>query len=61
MENTATQLARFNAISDGVLAVIMTIMVLAIRPPPGTWLHALMSRWPDFVSYAVSYVFIGVV
>jgi uncharacterized membrane protein len=54
-------LSRFIALSDAIFAVIITIMVLALRPPDEYDLHALLGLWPDAVSYAVSYLFIAVV
>jgi uncharacterized membrane protein len=54
-------LARFYALSDGIFAVIITVMVLAFKPPSGHDFPALLSLWPDLVSYAVSYAFIAVV
>jgi uncharacterized membrane protein len=55
------KLARFYALSDGIFAVIITVMVLAFKPPAGHDFHALSDLWPDLVSYAVSYGFIAVV
>jgi uncharacterized membrane protein len=54
-------LARFYALSDGIFAVIITVMVLAFKSPTGHDFPALVSLWPDLVSYAVSYAFIAVV
>jgi uncharacterized membrane protein len=54
-------LARFYALSDGIFAVVITVMVLAFKPPTGHNLLALISLWPDLISYAVSYAFIAVV
>ena len=51
---------RLGAFSDGVLAVIITIMVLELKAPHGVSLTALMELWPTFLSYALSYLFIGV-
>jgi uncharacterized membrane protein len=61
VDNVKDDLARFHALSDGIFAVIITIMVLAFKPPVGHDLHALTSLWPDLVSYAVSYAFIAVI
>jgi uncharacterized membrane protein len=52
---------RLGAFSDGVFAVIITIMVLDLRPPPQPTLAALLSLWPAALSYAVSYLFIAIV
>jgi uncharacterized membrane protein len=54
-------LARFYALSDGIFAVVITVMVLAFKPPAGHDFHALSGLWPDLVSYAVSYAFIAIV
>lgn len=54
-------LARFYALSDGIFAVIITVMVLAFKSPSGHDFSALLSLWPDLVSYVVSYAFIAVV
>jgi uncharacterized membrane protein len=52
--------ARLEAFSDGVLAVIITIMVLELRVPDGASLAALWSVWPIFLSYVLSFIFIGI-
>lgn len=51
---------RLEAFSDGVLAVIITIMVLEMKPPHGTTLEALVPIWPVFVSYVLSFVYVGI-
>ena len=51
---------RLEAFSDGVLAIIITIMVLELRTPQGTELAALVPLIPIFLSYALSFVFIGI-
>jgi uncharacterized membrane protein len=51
---------RLAAFSDGVFAVIITIMVLDLRPPPQPTLAALLPLWPASLSYAVSYLFIAI-
>ncbi len=51
--------ARLEAFSDGVLAVIITIMVLELRPPDGADLNALWGRIPGLLIYVLSFVFIG--
>jgi uncharacterized membrane protein len=51
--------ARLEAFSDGVLAVIITIMVLGLRPPDGVDLTALGERIPALLIYVLSFVFIG--
>lgn len=52
---------RLWAYSDAVFAVIVTIMVLQLRPPRSHDLSALWGLWPTFISYVVSYVFIAIV
>jgi uncharacterized membrane protein len=51
---------RLEAFSDGVLAVIITIMVLELRPPDATSFRSLLSVVPNVATYAVSFVFIGI-
>ena len=51
---------RLEAFSDGVIAIIITIMVLELRVPDGTDLVALRPLLPVFISYALSFVFLGI-
>ena len=51
---------RLEAFSDGVLAIIITIMVLELHAPRGVELADLRPLLPVFVSYALSFVFIGI-
>ncbi|MFZ0661437.1 MAG: TMEM175 family protein [Acidobacteriaceae bacterium] len=51
---------RMEAFSDGVLAVIITIMVLEMRPPHLTGLSALRPVAPIFLSYILSFIYIGI-
>ena len=51
---------RMEAFSDGVLAVIITIMVLEMKPPHGTGLAALRPTAPVFLSYVLSFIYIGI-
>ena len=51
---------RLEAFSDGVLAVIITIMVLELKPPHGTELSALAPLLPVFASYVLSFIYIGI-
>jgi uncharacterized membrane protein len=51
---------RMEAFSDGVFAVIITIMVLEMKPPQGSNLEDLRSVIPVFFSYVLSFVFVGI-
>jgi len=51
---------RMEAFSDGVIAIIITIMVLELRPPEEGTLAALLPLLPKFLSYILSFVFIGI-
>ena len=47
--------------SDGVFAVLITVLVLELRPPEVPTFKALLLLWPTWLSYAVSYLFIAIV
>ena len=51
---------RLEAFSDGVLAIVITIMVLELRPPDGATLDALAPLWPKLLSYVLSFVYLGI-
>ncbi len=51
---------RLEAFSDGVIAIIITIMVLELRAPDGAGPAALRPLGGSFVSYALSFVFLGI-
>jgi len=51
---------RLEAFSDGVLAIIITIMVLELKVPHGETLDALLPLVPVFLSYVLSFVYIGI-
>jgi uncharacterized membrane protein len=51
---------RLEAFSDGVLAIVITIMVLEIKVPHDYTIAALIKLWPVFLSYVLSFVFIGI-
>ena len=51
---------RLEAFSDGVIAIIITIMVLEIKTPDGSSPRDLMALLPSFLSYALSFFFVGV-
>jgi uncharacterized membrane protein len=52
---------RLSAFSDGVFAVLVTVLVLELRPPAEPSYAALLGLWPRWLSYAVSYLFIAIV
>jgi uncharacterized membrane protein len=52
--------SRLEAFSDGVLAIIITIMVLELKVPHGADLHALRPLVPVALSYLLSFIFIGI-
>ena len=52
--------ARLEAFSDGVLAIIITIMVLELKVPHGANLAALAPLVPVFLSYVLSFIYVGI-
>ena len=51
---------RMEAFSDGVIAIIITIMVLELRPPHDTSLAGLRPLIPVFGSYVMSFIYLGI-
>jgi len=51
---------RLEAFSDGVIAILITIMVLDLKIPEGTSWAALKPVIPTFISYVLSFVIIGI-
>lgn len=51
---------RLTALTDGVVAVIITIMVLEMKAPSGTDMNALASLGPVFLSYALSFIYVAI-
>jgi uncharacterized membrane protein len=51
---------RLEAFSDGVLAILITIMVLELRIPQGADLAALREMLPEFLTYLLSFLFLGI-
>jgi len=51
---------RLAAFSDGVVAIIITIMVLELRAPHGSGLAALRPLVPALLGYALSFVYVGI-
>ena len=52
---------RVRAFSDGVFAVLITILVLELKPPSARGFSALLPLWPTGLSYVISYLFIAIV
>ena len=51
---------RMEAFSDGVLAIIITIMVLELKLPEGSSYHALGQVWPALLAYVLSFVYVAI-
>ena len=52
--------SRLEAFSDGVIAIIITIMVLELKVPHGATLGALRPLMPVFLSYVLSFIYVGI-
>jgi uncharacterized membrane protein len=52
--------SRLEAFSDGVIAIIITIMVLELKVPHGETLDALAPLIPNFLSYVLSFIYVGI-
>ncbi|MEP7369013.1 MAG: TMEM175 family protein [Dermatophilaceae bacterium] len=52
--------SRLEAFSDGVLAIIITIMVLELKVPSEPTVHALQGSGSGFLTYSLSFVYIGI-
>lgn len=55
-----TSTTRLEAFSDGVLAIIITIMVLEVHAPKAPTWDALVDIWPTLIGYALSFVYIAI-
>ncbi len=51
---------RLMALTDGVVAIVITIMVLELRPPHGADLDSLLELWPIFLSFALSFIYVAI-
>jgi uncharacterized membrane protein len=51
---------RLEAFSDGVLAIVITIMVLEMKVPHGSGIEALVPLMPVFLSYVLSFIYVGI-
>ena len=61
MKNETSSAERLIMFSDGVFAIIITILVLELRAPESASFAALAELWPTALSYAVSYLFLAIV
>src|ERR1700722_2471396 len=52
--------SRLEAFSDGVIAIIITIMVLELKVPHGDTVDALVPLIPNFLSYVLSFIYVGI-
>ncbi|GAA5512653.1 potassium channel HX13_20290 [Deinococcus carri] len=52
--------SRMEAFSDGVLAIIITIMVLELRTPEGHEWREVVRLWPVLLSYVISFLYVGI-
>jgi uncharacterized membrane protein len=56
--------SRIEAFSDGVFAIVITLLVIELRPPghdrDGSLAHALWDEWPSYLAYLISFLVIGV-
>ncbi len=52
--------SRLEAFSDGVIAIIITIMVLELKVPHGSAVDALVPLIPSFLGYVLSFVYVGI-
>lgn len=52
--------ARLEAFSDGVFAIIITIMVLSLTAPTATTWSALLTRLPIFLTYVLSFIYVAI-
>jgi uncharacterized membrane protein len=52
---------RLSFFSDAIFAVLITVLVLGLRPPDRPTFEAFLELWPTWLSYAVSYLFIAIV
>ena len=51
---------RLEAFSDGVIAILITIMVLELRPPHASTWASLVPTWPSMLSYLLSLIYLGI-
>lgn len=57
---SGSDVGRVEAFSDGVIAIIITIMVLELHPPVAERMDALWTLWPVFLAYCLSYLYVAI-
>ncbi len=60
MSDKGMSKSRIEAFSDGVIAIIITIMVLEMKVPHGGTFHSLLSVYHIFLCYALSFIYLGI-
>jgi uncharacterized membrane protein len=59
-----SETSRVEAFSDGVLAIVITLLVIEVRPPEtqhGHLLLDLLAQWPAYLAYLTSFAYVGVI
>ena len=63
-EQRLSETSRVEAFSDGVFAIIVTLLVLEIHRPsivPGKLMEELLAAWPAYLSYALAFLYVGII
>lgn len=61
---TRSDTSRAVAFSDGIIAIVITILIFELTPPetePGGLLAGLLGQWPTYLAYAASYTYLAVI
>lgn len=63
-EHQLAETTRLEVLSDGVFAIIITLLVLEIHRPaaiPGKLVEELLKEWPSYLAYAMAFIYVGVI
>ena len=63
-ESSLAETTRLEVLSDGVFAIIITLLVLEIHRPtavPGKLVEELLKEWPSYLAYAMAFIYVGVI